>query len=135
MYAVAIRRAIDGASRDEALDPATLRAHGGELPASIAFIVDGSYREKAESAIRSGGYVVESLEAALWCVWRAESFEEAVLLAANLGHDADTTAAIAGQLAGALWGEAGIPAGWLAKLHRRDDLRALADGLVALGLP
>lgn len=116
LYAVAIRRAIDGAGKAEVLD----------LP--------GGFKTKPEAEIRSGGYVVDSLEAALWCVWRAAGFEEAVLLAANLGHDADTTAAIAGQLAGALYGESGIPPRWLARLWRRDDLTTLADRLMELHL-
>jgi ADP-ribosyl-[dinitrogen reductase] hydrolase len=54
-------------------------------------------------------YVVSSLEAALWCFYRTSTFEEAVLQAANLGDDADTTAAICGQIAGAYYGESGIP--------------------------
>lgn len=54
--------------------------------------------------VRGSGYVIYSLEAALWVVGKARDFREAVLLAANLGDDADTTAAIAGQLAGTLWG-------------------------------
>ena len=54
--------------------------------------------------VRGSGYVVDCLEAALWAVHNAGDFREAILLAANLGEDADTTAAIAGQLAGAIWG-------------------------------
>lgn len=131
VYALAMRRALEGATRAEALDPKGL---GDDLPPAIAAIVAGSYRDKPETLIRSGGYVVESLEAALWCVWRAADFEEAVLLATNLGHDADTTAAITGQLAGSLWGQAGIPPAWLAKLWRRADLTTLADQLMALDL-
>ena len=131
VYALAMRRAIEGADKAAALAPAGL---GDDLPPAIAAIVAGSYKDKPEALIKSGGYVVESLEAALWCVWRAADFEEAVLLATNLGHDADTTAAIAGQLAGALWGESGIPARWLATLWRRADLTTLADGLLELNL-
>ena len=64
------------------------------------------------------------------CFYRATSYREAVLMAANLGDDADTTAAVCGQLAGAFWGEGGIPAEWLAKLVMAGEIRALADALV-----
>ena len=71
-----------------------------------------------------------SLEAALWCFWRSESFESAILEAANLGDDADTTAAIAGQLAGAFYGESGIPPQWLEKLHMRTEIKGMAVALL-----
>jgi ADP-ribosyl-[dinitrogen reductase] hydrolase len=73
--------------------------------------------------------VVNCLEAALWCFDRTENFAEAVLLAANLGDDADTTAAVCGQIAGAYYGESGIPETWLAKLTMRTEIGALAEGL------
>jgi len=63
---------------------------------SIQAIARGEYRTKVRDEIRGSGYVVESLEAALWCFHNSESFKRAVLLAANLGDDADTTAAICG---------------------------------------
>lgn len=85
---------------------------------------------KSRHAIRSGGYVVESLEAALWSIGRTGDFRSAVLTAANLGDDADTTAAIAGQLAGALYGASGIPAEWLARLAWRKRIGDLADRLL-----
>ena len=76
---------------------------------AIGPIVAGRWRGRHRDAIRASGYVAHSLEAALWAVGRSGSFAEAVLTAANLGEDADTTAAIAGQLAGAIWGASGIP--------------------------
>jgi ADP-ribosyl-[dinitrogen reductase] hydrolase len=72
---------------------------------------------------------VASLEAALWCVLTTDSFAAAVLAAANLGDDADTTAAIAGQLAGAHYGVQGIPVAWLEKLCMREDIQDMADAL------
>ena len=84
--------------------------------------------------IRGTGYVVESLEAALWCFWRTDSFEEAILTAANLGDDADTTAAICGQMAGAYYGESGIPADWLDKLVMVEEIGALAEKLAGTEL-
>jgi ADP-ribosyl-[dinitrogen reductase] hydrolase len=73
---------------------------------------------------------VESLEAALWCFHTTPSFESAVLEAANLGDDADTTAAIVGQVAGAFYGVQGIPAKWLEKLHMREEILGMAEALL-----
>ncbi|WP_284197700.1 ADP-ribosylglycohydrolase family protein [Chitinimonas prasina] len=97
----------------------------------VAALAAGGWQRKGERDIRGSGYVVESLEAALWCFWHTDSYEAAVLKAANLGDDADTTAAICGQLAGAHYGVAGIPPNWLAKLVMHDDIVQLADRLLA----
>jgi ADP-ribosyl-[dinitrogen reductase] hydrolase len=75
-------------------------------------VLRGRWRGRARSEIRSSGYVVHSLEAALWCVAETSNYRDAVLLAANLGEDADTTAAITGQLAGARYGAQAIPRAW-----------------------
>jgi len=79
--------------------------------------------------IHSSAAVVETLRAAVWCVLQARSFEEAVVLAVNLGNDSDTTGAVTGALAGALFGERGIPSRWLEKLADRERLLAAADRL------
>src|SRR5512142_1221636 len=92
-------------------------------------IANGEYRNKAIEEIRGSGYVVESLEAALWCFLRTDTFEAAILKAANLGDDADTTAAICGQVAGAFYGQSGIPKKWLDRLAMRQEITTLADGL------
>jgi len=73
--------------------------------------------------------VAHSLEAALWCVASTDSFDDAVLLAANLGDDADTTAAITGQLAGALYGASSIRKSWLETLAWRENIENLARDL------
>ena len=103
----------------------------GALMPAIAEVAGGSFLRKSPPAIQGSGYVVESLEAALWAFATTDSFEACVLSAANLGRDADTTAAVAGQIAGAHYGLAGIPERWLARLVWGDRLRALADGVVA----
>jgi ADP-ribosyl-[dinitrogen reductase] hydrolase len=77
----------------------------------------------------ASGYVAHSLEASLWSVGRGGSFSQAVLTAANLGQDADTTAAITGQLAGALHGLAGIPGNWLDRLAWAPRISAMAGAL------
>ncbi|QNE39694.1 ADP-ribosylglycohydrolase family protein [Hymenobacter sp. NBH84] len=75
--------------------------------------------------INSGGYVLHTLEAALWCLLRHETYAETVLAAVNLGDDTDTTGAVVGGLAGLYYGEAAIPAEWLQVLARREDIEAL----------
>lgn len=97
------------------------------LHPEVAAVAAGSFRRKSPPEIRGGGYVVHSLEAALWAFHDAKDFREAVLRAVNLGDDADTTGAVCGQLAGAHWGEGGIPPSWLQDLAGRPLLeRALA---------
>lgn len=103
---------IQGQDRDEVLSPhwgplAKLQAVKPLHPL-IQTVARGSFRIKQPPAIRRSGWVVESLEAALWAFHNANSFEEAVLRAVNLGDDADTTGAVSGQLAGSFWGESGI---------------------------
>ena len=96
----------------------------------IQEIAQGSYRQKQPPAIQGSGWVVKSLEASLWAFHNAESFEDAVLKAVNLGDDADTTGAICGQLAGACWGESGISESLRAGLARMDMLEAAMEGIV-----
>lgn len=126
LFGEMIFRALAGANKTEILlgqDKAVI-----ESPA-IQAIADGEYRSKTIDHVRGTGYVVESLEAALWCFWTTETFEQAILAATNLGDDADTTAAICGQLAGAHYGESGIPAHWLTQLTLRQEITELADQL------
>ena len=108
-----ILAALDGASKDEILSP---DLYQGSLVLEVAEIFAGSYKVKNPPAIVGSGYVVRSLEAALWAFYRSSSFERGALLAANLGNDADTTAAVFGQLGGAFYGVNAIPEKWLQKL-------------------
>ncbi len=80
-------------------------------------------------AISGTGYVVGSLEAALWAFDRSTSFEEGYLRAVNLGDDADTTGAIFGQIAGAFYGAEGIPGRWRKRVWMGDEVAAIADRL------
>jgi ADP-ribosyl-[dinitrogen reductase] hydrolase len=89
----------------------------------------GHLHSQPREAVHSGGYVVETFEAALWSVANSSSFEEAVLKAVNLGHDADTTGAVAGQFAGAMWGYSAIPKRWRDRLAWHDRLVEAARAL------
>jgi ADP-ribosylglycohydrolase len=108
----------------------TFRARRTADP-SVDAVAQGSWRGKHRTSIRSSGYVVHTLEAALWAVGRSNSFEEAVLLAANLADDADTEAAVTGQIAGALFGLSGIPPTWRTRLAWGDRIETLGRRLVA----
>lgn len=101
------------------------------LAPRIDEVAAGSFKRRSPPDIRGGGYVVESLEAALWAFHRSASFREGALLAVNLGDDADTTAAVYGQLAGAVCGDHAIPAEWRSKVVHREMIEALAEKLYA----
>lgn len=130
LFGAILHSALTGAAKGEALAAAMDLDFES---ASIQAIAMGSYLDKDVNAIRGSGYVVEALEAALWCFHRTTSYRDAVLAATNLGHDADTTAAICGQLAGAYYGESGIPDAWLTKLAMGKEIRLLADQLFEHG--
>jgi ADP-ribosylglycohydrolase len=132
--AVVLSGLIHGVDRDEVLasdwEPLRRLRAAEPLHPDVDVVAGGSFRERQPPAIRGAGYVVQSLEAALWAFHDARDFREAVLRAVNLGDDADTTGAVCGQLAGACWGESGIPADWLAGLARKDLLESALQGLL-----
>lgn len=101
-----------------------------ELAPRVAGVLNGSYRARQPPQIRGTGYVVDSMEAALWAFYRSDDFAAGALLAVNLGDDADTTAAIYGQLAGAYYGIEAIPKTWRSRLADQELLRTLADHLL-----
>jgi ADP-ribosyl-[dinitrogen reductase] hydrolase len=92
----------------------------------------GSGQRKALSQISSSGYVLSTLEASLWSVGHTEGFEEAALLAANLGDDADTVVVVTGQLAVALYGPSAIPQLWIERLAWHKLIEARTDELLAI---
>lgn len=121
-----IARCLAGMSKNDVLEASELNLD----ETAVKQIAMGDYRVKSRSDLRGTGYAVASLEAALWCFCSTQNFEAAVLVAANLGDDADTTAAIVGQVAGAFYGVGGIPAGWLEKLHMREQILKMAEALL-----
>lgn len=129
--AVVLAALAHGADREEVLSPDwPIQTRLGALHPAVETLLRGSFREKEPSAIKGSGYVVESLEAALWAFHDARDFREAVLRAVNKGNDADTTAAICGQLAGAYWGESGIPEEWRTELARKDLIEGALAGIL-----
>ncbi|MDO9410061.1 ADP-ribosylglycohydrolase family protein, partial [Patulibacter sp.] len=111
--------ADNGTAGDGAVQSGVAPGRSGALP-SLPTVPPG---------IAGKGFAPKSLEAALWAVWSTRTFEDAVLAAVNLGDDADTTGAIAGQLAGALYGAEAIPAHWRERVLWGDEIAGLADGL------
>jgi ADP-ribosyl-[dinitrogen reductase] hydrolase len=91
-----------------------------------------AWAQQVESKICSTGYVIDTLEAALWAFFTTDSFEDGAVRAVNLGHDADTVAAIYGGLAGAYYGFDAIPARWMETMKNKDLLQQVSEGLEAL---
>lgn len=79
-------------------------------------------KDVPEDEIETSGYVVHTLEAALWCLLHTNSYKECTLKAVNLGRDTDTTACVAGALAGIAYGYESIPAEWIEKLQAKDTI-------------
>lgn len=126
LFGLQLRAALMGATKETILATTVPEP----LSAKVATIAAAEFVRKPREAIKGSGYCVEALEAALWCFIHTASFEEAVLEAANLGDDADTTAAICGQIAGAYYGIRSIPSAWLERLAMREDIELLADSLL-----
>ncbi len=87
----------------------------------------------SENKIKSSGYVVDSLEAAVWCLLNTDSFRDCLLLAVNLGDDTDTIGAIAGGLAGLFYGYEAFPGEWIAVIQSPDQILALCDSVNVKG--
>ncbi len=128
-FAALIFDALSGTAKEHLLSPAT--AQNLNLVPDIAHIANGSFKMKQPPAIKGTGYVVDSLEAALWAFYHSDNFRDGGLLAANVGEDADTTAAVFGQIAGAHYGESGILVAWREKVAFYDLIIDLAEKLFA----
>ena len=128
LFGLILANALDGLAKDS-----VLLKHGYAVdsasPVSISDLAAGAYLDKSREEICGSGYVVYSLEAALWSFNQTQSFREAILMAVNLGNDADTTASVCGQVAGAFYGASGIPDDWLKTLCMRGIIESLADCL------
>lgn len=103
--------------------------------AEVQNIANQNWIGKTRDDISSRGYVIHTLEAALWCVHHTKSFEDALILAVNLGDDADTVGAVTGQIAGALYGMDAIPKRWMDALAKPDMLEVCAEGLIEIQSP
>jgi ADP-ribosylglycohydrolase len=141
-YGALIVAAIRGETKEEMLDENFYHNHqdwfnNRPLHPEIQKIVEGSYKTKKkgyDDGIRGKGFVVLSLEAALWAFWfDGNSFEKGALAAVNLGDDADTTAAIYGQLAGTYYGYKNLPKKWVKQVYAQKFIRCLSEWIVYEG--
>jgi ADP-ribosylglycohydrolase len=134
-FAALLLGALAGRSKEEILsaffclgpDPDYWQRYA--LSPAIAEIANGSFKLKEPPEIKGSGFVVRSLEAALWAFHHSDSFKEGALRAVNLGDDADTTGAIYGQLAGAYYGVDAIPQDWIERLALRELISEMASAL------
>ncbi|MCJ7512435.1 MAG: ADP-ribosylglycohydrolase family protein [Anaerolineales bacterium] len=130
--------ALQGQPKQALLSPQFSPAPGlwdqAPLCERIAEVAAGSFRSKQPEEIEASGYVAHTLEAALWALDRGSDFRSGMLLAVNLGDDADTTGAVYGQIAGALYGRKAIPPHWRGQVALRETILSLADSLYRLAV-
>ena len=135
LLAAMLLGALAGYSKEQVLSPGFAPAgycwDVAPLTPSIAEISQGSYKVKNPPEIRGTGYVVHSLEAALWAFYATDTFREGCLAAVNLGNDADTTAAVFGQIAGAYYRRDGIPGEWVRRVAWSERIEEIAAALYA----
>jgi ADP-ribosyl-[dinitrogen reductase] hydrolase len=120
-FAALLYGALKGETKDDLLRDLYTPVRGfwdkSPLSPAIELIARGSYRNKSRDQISSSGYVVDTLEAALWAFHRNSDCRSSLLAAVNLAGDSDTIGAVCGQLVGAFYGETGIPWEWIKKTH------------------
>ena len=122
LFAVLLCRVLDGVAKARLFDDLDFEP----WEPKIKELASGRFLQKDVCDIHGSGYCVESLEAALWCFFRTDTFRDAILRAANLGDDADTTAAIVGQIAGAYYGVGRIPTLWRERLAMAREIEDMA---------
>jgi ADP-ribosyl-[dinitrogen reductase] hydrolase len=127
--AVALNQAIVHLLNGWALDSVTETAITGIANDEVVARVIGAVDRQIDE-VKAGGYVLDTLSAALWCLLRHDSFEATVVAAVALGDDADTTGAVSGALAGAFYGASAIPTDWLRLLQPREELHDLSGELL-----
>lgn len=135
-YSVVVQELLQGTSPGEALQAAVrvldslLASHPAER-SRFQRLLDGRLAMAQREEIRSGGYVIDTLEASIWCLLQGGDFADIVLRAVNLGDDTDTTGCVSGGLAGAWLGKASIPGDWVHALASDPSIDGLIDRLAA----
>ena len=132
-YAVLIAAALSGASKSELLapNPNFLKTFDANLLCpTVEAIATGVYRGREPPEVRGSGYVIHTLEAALWALDSTDDFRSGLLKVVNLGEDSDTTGSVYGQLAGAIYGASDIPSEWVQKLAMQEMIERLSIGLM-----
>jgi ADP-ribosyl-[dinitrogen reductase] hydrolase len=128
--------ALNGASKEELLSerygPVPEYWEKKPLMNEIDRVARGSFKHADPPFIQATGYVVKTLEAALWAFNRTDNFRDGCLMAVNLGDDADTVGAVYGQIAGAFYGLGNIPESWRERIHKKEMIIGFADRLLEL---
>lgn len=136
-YTGLIIAALNALEKDEILSYAYAKYIFGlidDISLDVKCVLEGSYKHKTRDEISSTGYVIHSLEAALWCFYNSQNFDDDLKLAVNLGNDTDTIGAIYGQLAGAYYGFDAISKDLRENLMRSDFLQDTALRLYEVAL-
>ncbi|MCD8509709.1 MAG: ADP-ribosylglycohydrolase family protein [Bacillus sp. (in: Bacteria)] len=136
-FGALIAGAVNGMTKDNLLSGnfaqfVVEKLLGRELKGKIKEVAEGSFKFRTPPEINGKGYVVSSLEAALWGFYHTENFQDGLLMVVNLGEDADTTGAIYGQLAGVYYGLDAIPFKWREKLVQKELIMSLGEQLYHL---
>ena len=140
-YCLMVRALLEGFTPDEAylyaIEQATIYyaklPYAEELP-HFERLFSTLISSVPETAIKSGGYVIHTLEASVWCLLNSNSFQDAVLRAVNLGEDTDTTGCVTGGLAGIHHGFKGIPKEWHDAIVRKGDIESLLLQFISMML-
>lgn len=135
VYTSVVESLMNGSGKEAAFQGAILR-YGTDIE-NISMLTEynrlPNIQTLKRAEIRSSGYVVDTLEAALWCFLNTNTYRDCVLTAVNLGEDTDTVAAVAGGLAGIYYGcggESGVPDEWISQIPRRDWIKGLCAELI-----
>lgn len=129
LFGYLIYKAFNANSKNEIFE-----AIPGNFCTELQPISGFSFNTLDYMALTGSGYVIESLISALWCFYHGENFKDSILLAANIGNDADTTAAICGQIAGAYYGYSEIPKEWRESITMASEIKQLALDLYRAGM-
>lgn len=130
LFSMTVKLALLGFSKDHILKEAINYIDNNDtLYNSKLTVLNTDFYKKSIDEIKGSGFVLESLEASLWCFFNTDNYKDAVLKATNLGDDTDTTAAITGQLAGAYYGIDDIPEKWVKQIYEYQEILDISDRL------
>ena len=102
-----------------------------DISPKLEAVVLGSYKIKSRNEISSSGYVIDTLEAALWSFYNGKTFSEVIILAVNLAEDADTVGAVTGQIAGAYYGYGKEMKKWAENIYKKDEIISIVNNLTS----
>jgi len=127
--------ALNGFSKQEILSRVIGNNIGikkGVVSKPLYSIIKGDYKKKNPPEIRGKGYVIDTLESALWAFYKTDNFVDGLLKVVNLGDDADTTGAVYGQLAGAYYGINNIPKKWIDIIAKKEKVESMVEQLIRM---